>query len=609
MPLAVINETNSTSGAQLSNPPPDTYWTQDPAVQENMERYHQYYHPFVHSAEYFACAGKNNRRNTSLELMKAANTLRTQDQFYITESTNDGVIVLWKRSEYEIEALRQLSDKEIYHLVAIESSRELVRRAIYPASVQATIKRICRERNERIHYLERNGHITRKESLAMQVMEKNQKLPYVYFKPNLNKPFHPTTGSFEATAVVATTNGPLYSLDQYLSKIVSPITNIIPGNLKSSSQLIELIASASSASKLAGKPGICCIDGHSSEHVGFATAEVVDLFSSIDIKLGVAAAHQIYSDSYGWLCCKYQQQQLLPPVDPEAFRLLLEFVLTNTHFSYQNKLFYKQNKGIPIGGCISPFVAHCFMFQLTREKISDPPSWMMTFQRSANHLFFLSCFHSSHGNDTLQEFLNCITKLNIKCKQIVCAGHGSYAGCSSDQNRNRESNIVLRTCNFRDVTISFDPMTLTFESKPNLTVFPIQSYIYRTSNHPKKEFYNVLLSEYHLLKSLSSSNEIYQESCKILRSKLYPRGYSRLECFVAQKTVNDRQPLSAFSNSEELPKRPQGKEIAYDTFNLNAKYDHLTNKRESEECVSEIYDFIGKHYVNSKNKITVLSQR
>ena len=52
--------------------------------------------------------------------MKAANTLRTQDQFFITESTNGGVVVLWNRSEYEIEALRQLSDRENYHLEAIE---------------------------------------------------------------------------------------------------------------------------------------------------------------------------------------------------------------------------------------------------------------------------------------------------------------------------------------------------------------------------------------------------------------------------------------------------------------------------------------------------------
>ena len=191
----------------------------------------------------------------------------------------------------------------------------------------------------------------------MQVMDENQKMPFVYFKPKLNKPFHPTTGSFQARAVVSTIRGPLYAFDKYLSRITSPITTVLPDLLKNTNHFIARISIASSASKLAGKPGICCLEGHLSEHIGFATADVVDLFSSIDIKLGVAAAHRVYSETYGWLCYKYQQQQHLPPVDPETFRHLLEFVLSNTHFSYQNKLFYKQ-KGIPIGGCITPFVAN-----------------------------------------------------------------------------------------------------------------------------------------------------------------------------------------------------------------------------------------------------------
>ena len=91
-------------------------WIQDPAVQENMQLYSK---TVVHSTDYVTAAG-TPKAYTSPELMKAANTLRTQDQFFITESTNGGVVVLWNRSEYEIEALRQLSDRENYHLEAIE---------------------------------------------------------------------------------------------------------------------------------------------------------------------------------------------------------------------------------------------------------------------------------------------------------------------------------------------------------------------------------------------------------------------------------------------------------------------------------------------------------
>ena len=186
------------------------------------------------------------------------------------------------------------------------------------------------------------------------------------------------------------------------------------------------------------------------------------------------------------------------------------------------------------------------MFNLTRDKFINPPSWMIIFQRSMNHLFFLSCFHPGHGDDRIEEFLNCFTKENFKCKQIVCAGDGYGAGGSADHNRSRESDNVVRISNFFDVNISFDPVTLNFESKPNLKYFQISSFPFCTSNHPKKEFNNTLMLEFHRLKSLSSSNEIYQESSRILTSKILPPAYRRLNCFGAQKRVNEQQALCAF---------------------------------------------------------------
>ena len=213
------------------------------------------------------------------------------------------------------------------------------------------IKNLCLESNEHVQYLFSHNHITRRESLAMQVTHEKQKIPPVYLKPKINKPFYPSTGTFQARAVVSTFRGPLYALDKYMSKITSPIMAMLRGLLKNSDQLIEEIANSSSAARKI-EHGVLCPDDHSSEHICFAAAQVVEMYPSIDIEEGLTAASKVYGCCYLMLCDQFRQQQLLPPVHPKIFKEVLKFLLTNSFISYQNKRFYRQIKGIPMGGCV-----------------------------------------------------------------------------------------------------------------------------------------------------------------------------------------------------------------------------------------------------------------
>ena len=103
------------------------------------------------------------------------------------------------------------------------------------------IKNLCLESNEHVQYLFSHNHITRRESLAMQVTHEKQKIPPVYLKPKINKPFYPSTGTFQARAVVSTFRGPLYALDKYMSKITSPIMAMLRGLLKNSESYAQMI--------------------------------------------------------------------------------------------------------------------------------------------------------------------------------------------------------------------------------------------------------------------------------------------------------------------------------------------------------------------------------
>ena len=578
-------EQNSTKALQ---------WTSAPEVRENMDRFYQ---TILNTGE--SVAGNGNAiPYTHPELLKAEESLDEQNEFYITESDKGGVIVLWKRSDYEKEALRQFSDKENYQLLGDESSSST------PLIIQNTIRNICMERNEHIQYLERNNHITRRESLAMQVMDENQKLPLVYLKPKINKPFHPSTGTFQARAVVSTIRGPLYALDKYLTKVTSPMMRVLPGLLKNSDQLIEEIANKSSAAQKTER-GFLCPDGHSSEHIRFATADVVAMYPSIDIEEGLTAAGQVYDYFYPMLCHQFRRQQLLPPVDPNSFKEMMKFLFENSFISYQDRRFYRQKKGTPMGGCISAFFANAFMYKRTEKTIQHPPSWMIINQRFIDDFFFTYCSHTSHGTNLIPNFLTDISTDNVKCVQAVCDGDEAAAAVATSNN-NDCANVI--SCNFLDVNISFDPVTTTFHSKPYMKHFAVPSFLHRTSNNPKKVFENLALAQFSRLKRLSSSIESYKEACKKITSQLLVRGFSKLKCFQAQKRVDDRKMLSALSTSNVPLKRPQAKKRSYNTFNVNAKYDSRVNWNEAQNCVNKIHNYVDKHYAYSKNKSTVFRQ-
>ena len=595
LPHAMIDSyLNSTSSSPLQT----MSWITDAGVLQYMERY---YGTVLNKSKSVAAADIATT-STNLELLKAADSLGKQDHFFITKSDKGGVIVLWKRSDYEKEAVRQLSDESKYHLLAEESSSNRQRQSALPLSVQNTIHSLCQKRNTHIRHLENNGYISLKESLAMQVIDDKQKLPYVYFQAKIHKPFHPDTGTFQSRAIVATGCGPLYSLDKYLSKITSPIMAFIPGLLKNSNQLIERIATMSSSANVGGKHGVSCKDGHSSHHIGFATADVVALFPSIGVEEGLLASNEIYSYYYPKLCNHFQQRHLLPPVDPKTFSVLMKFLFDNSFLSYQNRRFYKQKNGTPMGGCISVFYANAFMYKLTMATLRNPPSWLILNQRFIDDFCFLYCSHHSHGTNLIDNYLKEISTENVKCEQVPC-----HAG---EENTNGETSalILARTCHVLDVTLSFNHVTSTFESKPYMKEFAVPSYIHRTSNHPKQVFYNVPISQFNRLKSLSSSNETYKEACKKVTSQLIIRGYSKLECFVAQKRVDKRQLLSAFSRIQGLAAKRVAKKKAHFSFYVNAKFNPRTDWKKAQECVNEIHNYIGKHYTNSKNKSALLNE-
>ena len=595
-----------TSRAQQSqsNPAKRMRWEKEPPVLEQFASY-------TNIALQRASSGAGKAvAYTHPALLRASKFLKEQKEFKISEADKGGVQVLWKCSDYEKEALRQLSDEDNYQLLALETNTRLISQAIYPTIVQLTMKRVCKERNAHIRYLEENGHISRRESMAMQVVEENQRMPYIYLKPKINKPFHPTTGTFQARAVVSTVCGPLHALDSYLAAITSPILRVLPGMLKNSDDLIEQIASVSADAREEGKRTLCPA-GHSNEHFRFASADVVALYPSIGVEEGLLAASDVYDYFHPWLVKLFQREQRLPPPSPEKFKELMRFMFDNSYIAYENQRFFKQKKGTPMGGCISTFFANAFMYVRTRESLKNPPSGLIINLRFLDDFFFAYCSHPSHGANLIDDYLAKVSNDNVKCVQVACTEEGA-----ADADALTATLKTLRVagekgiaCNILDVTIMFDPVTSTFQSKPFMKKIAVPSYIYQTSNQPKKELDNIPLAAFDRLKRISSSPELYKEASYRVSSGLRMRGYARLVCFMAQKRVNEKQRLSHFSTTAETLVQRRAPEMNYNTINLNAKYVDGVDWKAAQDCLNKVHDFVANHYAYSENKSALLSRR
>ena len=450
------------------------------------------------------------------------------DGIYDSSSASaGGIIVLWDRDAYEREAARHLSNVDTYKLIADESS-EVLPCQIIPAIVQSQMTCLIEARNDHIRQLIASGFISR-DTLAelIPAQQIDSKIfPYIHFRPKTDVPAHPTTGTFQARAVVETSVGPLNRLEDFLAQLSAPIMEVMPGILNESFHLGDIRNK--------------CGKGHesTSDFIGFFSArassyeyqDTTDGLISIDRAAALRADRKVYEANYEMLRDLAESECSHPPVNPEKFETLLGFIFENAFFGFGQRRFYRQIKGIPLGSRSSLFVANSFIYLLTRHAIETPPEWLIAFKRNVDKCIFIYCCHPSHGTDPLNELL-----VSSSTKK-----HGGMRFEMVPSDFPEISSVMAaRQCNFKDRTLSFDPVKGSFDSKPNEKICFAGSFVYRSSKHPSEDFEDAIVSALTRLHISSFSKLIFQEAaCKLFHRLCSTRGYSMAECSRALKIVN-----------------------------------------------------------------------
>ena len=544
-------------------------------------------------------------------------------------------VVLWNVDDYQREALRQLKDNPNYHLVSqsvFNNPQPIVNHPSHHSIVVMTILHQLRyRRNEFVKRLELSRYISAKEADSMMKIE--GRIPTVSFQPKAQSPPTKSEGKLRGRPIVNASMGPLFLLDKYMSQITSPLLSTIPGSISSSNHLLKIIESKEvyqnqhkqqNSSKPRFSLNHYCDYGHewTSDYMGFATADVISMFPSIPIDDGIRAASDFYEERYAWMCAQSVHLGQRRPVDPPLFEEILRFLVTNSYISFQDEYVFHQTKGTAMGGCVSVFVANAYMYRLTRSTIERPPIWLQLFQRYVDDFVIFGCFHPHHGRHLAASLFESISNQHIrftvdheepKCvvdAEVVSSPDAAQQLQSTDlptnsivqhipkarkskRKRRKQTKNALadrkerfRSCNFLDVTLSFDHHNhsrITYQ--PYFKPFVYSELIHRTSNHPPMVFKNGPVMHLIRLKRLSSTKSAYMNAYRRVKKQMISKGYSSVEAHRALLQVELR------TRSEKTWKTFDFKKKASSTVQIPAAH-RSKNKRTTSNTLEGKYDSI-----------------
>ena len=244
-------------------------------------------------------------------------------------------------------------------------------------------------------------------------------------------------------------------------------------------------------------------------------------------------------------------------ITPFGFHTILNLIFEKNVFSYKNKKFFKQIKGLAMGCICGPSVASIFVYILESKWLTiHKPLFYCRFIDDIN----LISFKKINEDDFKAYFLN--LKLNI---------------------------VEAKTINFLDLSISFDQLT----KKLNFSLFvkPTNTFCYLQvdSNHPRFIFNNIPKSLFIRVRRICSKYSDYLYFSRKLISQLISRGYSYSKLVSLAITIGKINRDSLLPYKNKLNYINSDKSIFFGT-EFNKYFCNL-----NDEVADSFYTITAKH--------------
>lgn len=409
------------------------------------------------------------RKTLDPRLHDALEKLKNDPHIYISPSDKGGCLVLWRRIEYNREALSQLEDSKTY-------------RRINLAELEEHLLHLKFQRNEIAVHLLKNKWITKNEYTSIR-RGPNKASP-IYFLPKLHKKINDKSRTFHGRPIVSTIHSTLHLLDKYLANITAPLLSEIPGSLRDTTHLLNLLP-----------------NWRIPEPANLITIDVNALYPSIPWREGVEATTEFYSIKIDFLISRARRDGHLDPPDPPTFKKILLTILENSIISYQNEAHFHQIKGTAMGACISVFFANCYMWKLTVNIIVNPPSHILLFLRYIDDIIILTTAD-----------LNQIMRL----LESISNDHITYS-----------QNKLGKSTEFLDVLITINPETGLIETAPFSKPSASPTYLHADSMHPRHLIKSIPFAQLLRLRRNSSDIKHFSQPASKLITRFLARGYKK----------------------------------------------------------------------------------
>jgi len=283
----------------------------------------------------------NRKHNLTPRLRKALNTLRNDNTIIIKPADKGGATVIINRTDYIIEAERQLSNPDHYRKLDSDSTKNIVKNLITLITKEFTDKNQIEE-----------------------LLNRHPRTPIFYLLPKIHKENNP------GRPIVSNTNGPTEPISRFIDSLLRPQVRKIPSYIKDTTDFLNKITTL----------------GHIPSTAILCTIDVSALYTNIPHSEGIQASldalHGLQSPT------------------PRTIDLLMKTILNSNCFEF-NGAYYEQIHGTAMGTCMAPNYANLFMGKLEKSFIETQEFKPYIWYRFIDDIFMIWL----HGPDKLNNFI------------------------------------------------------------------------------------------------------------------------------------------------------------------------------------------------------------
>ncbi len=308
---------------------------------------------------------QNSNLNTEeMEFLKKINIYH--QEFVIKPADKGGAIVIWSTTDYEKEALSQLSDKKYYERIQAHPD------TIIPTQTN-TITKYVKD-------LFKYGDIDHK-TLKYLLPPTPPRTPIFYLLPKIHKPNNP------GRPIISGCDSPTDRLSSFIDTYLKPLCNSLPSYIKDTNHFLQTIFNLPTPLP---------------PNTILATIDVKSLYTNIPHDEGIHATLEALDTKHGrmWPLRKVIHQ-------------FLEHILKENYFTFKYQL-YLQKHGTAMGTKMAPSFANIFMGALEKSLLSSAPGHLtpLLWKRFIDDIFLIW----THGEESFQTFIKHLNSVHPTIK-------------------------------------------------------------------------------------------------------------------------------------------------------------------------------------------------